>query len=116
MQKGGDSLEQKGRFMTMTSNRDITMEEEFIRKSVPESYLEAVQKYEECLSDDSAHEESKDEEFDWDITDSKKWEERDKKNRQAKQERLKERNDEIKRLTALCAQSKNQKERSESSF
>ena len=51
MQKGGDSLEQKGRFMTMTSNRNIKMEEEFIRKSVPESYLEAVKKYEECFSD-----------------------------------------------------------------
>ena len=88
------------------------MEEDFIRKSVPESYLEAVQKYEDCLSDYSAHEESKDEELDWDITDSKQWEERDKKNRQAKQQRLKERNDEINRLTALFAQSKNKKERS----
>ena len=75
-----------------------------------DAFLKKIKEIESLLDDmDTAEEENESEEFDFDL---EKWEEKDKKDRQSKQQRLKERNDEIKRLTALFAQSKNKKERS----
>ena len=75
-----------------------------------DAFLKKIKEIESLLDDmDTAQEENESEEFDFDL---EKWEEKDKKDRQSKQQRLKERNDEIKRLTALFAQSKNKKERS----
>ena len=74
-----------------------------------DAFLKKIKEIESLLDDmDTAEEENESEEFDFDL---EKWEEKDKKDRQSKQQRLKERNDEIKRLTALFAQSKNKKER-----
>ena len=75
-----------------------------------DAFLEKI----ESLTDeiDTAEEKSDSDELDFDLTDVKQWEERDTKIRQSKLQRLKERNDEVKRLTALLAQSKNKKERS----
>ena len=75
-----------------------------------DAFLKKIKEIESLLDDmDTAQEENESEEFDFDL---EKWEEKDKKDRQSKQQRLKERNDEIKRLTALLAKSKNKKERS----
>ena len=74
-----------------------------------DAFLKKIKEIESLLDDmDTAEEENESEELDFDF---EKWEEKDKKDRQSKQQRLKERNDEIKWLTALFAQSKNKKER-----
>ena len=75
-----------------------------------DAFLKKIKEIESLLDDmDTAEEENESEELDFDL---EKWEEKDKKDRQSKLQRLKERSDEIKRLTALLAQSKNKKERS----
>ena len=75
-----------------------------------DAYLKRIKEIESLLDDmATAEEENESGEFDFDL---KKWEEKDKKDRQSKLQQLKERSDEIKRLTAFLAQSKNKKERS----